>query len=99
MTRSSRGPSGTRRDSLTQALIFCLGIIVLFSGLGLLATAILGVALQREDERLALQRRLDEQTDLFKTIFGAMSDGVAVANAKGELVLRNPKAVELAGVG
>jgi thiol:disulfide interchange protein len=35
-------PSGTRRDSLTQALIFCLGIIVLFSGLGLLATAILG---------------------------------------------------------
>ena len=35
-------PSGTRRESLTQALIFCLGIIVLFSGLGLLATAILG---------------------------------------------------------
>src|SRR5690349_7038400 len=62
-----------------------------------LAMAILGVALQREDDRLALQRRLDEQTDLFQAIFGAMSDGVAVANAKGELVMRNPKAIELAG--
>jgi PAS domain S-box-containing protein len=62
-----------------------------------LAMAILGVGLQREDDRLALQRRLDEQTDLFKAIFGAMSDGVDVANAKGELVLRNPKAIELAG--
>jgi len=62
-----------------------------------LAMAILGVALQREDDRLALQRRLDEQTDLFKAIFGAMSDGVDVANAQGELVLRNPKAIELAG--
>lgn len=35
-------PSGSRRESVTQALIFCLGIVVLFSGLGLLATAILG---------------------------------------------------------
>ncbi|WP_395018648.1 PAS-domain containing protein [Dongia sp.] len=62
-----------------------------------LATAILGLALQREDDRLDLERRLDEQTDLFKAIFGAMSDGVTVANAKGEMVMRNPKAVELAG--
>jgi len=35
-------PSGSRRESVTQALIFCMGIVVLFSGLGLLATAILG---------------------------------------------------------
>ena len=63
-----------------------------------LATAILGVALQREDDRLALQRRLDEQTGLFEAIFGAMSDGVTVANAKGEIVMANPKSVELAGV-
>jgi thiol:disulfide interchange protein DsbD len=35
-------PSGSRRESVTQALIFCIGIVVLFSGLGLLATAILG---------------------------------------------------------
>ena len=35
-------PSGSRRESITQALIFCIGIIVLFSGLGLLATAALG---------------------------------------------------------
>jgi thiol:disulfide interchange protein DsbD len=35
-------PSGSRRESIIQAVIFCLGIIVLFSGLGLAATAILG---------------------------------------------------------
>jgi thiol:disulfide interchange protein len=34
--------SGGRRDSITQAVVFCLGIIVLFSGLGLLVTAIVG---------------------------------------------------------
>jgi thiol:disulfide interchange protein len=34
--------SGTRRDSVMQAVVFCLGIIVLFSGLGLAITAILG---------------------------------------------------------
>ena len=34
--------SGGRRDAVTQAVVFCLGIIVLFSGLGLLMTAILG---------------------------------------------------------
>ncbi len=35
-------PSGSRRETVTQAVVFCLGIIVLFSGLGLAATAILG---------------------------------------------------------
>ena len=34
--------SGSRREGITQAIIFCVGIIVLFSGLGLAATAILG---------------------------------------------------------
>ncbi|HEV3334048.1 MAG TPA: cytochrome c biogenesis protein CcdA [Bryobacteraceae bacterium] len=34
--------SGSRRDSITQAVVFCLGIIVLFSGLGLAVTAIVG---------------------------------------------------------
>ena len=34
--------SGSRSESVTQAVIFCLGIIVLFSGLGLAATALLG---------------------------------------------------------
>jgi thiol:disulfide interchange protein len=33
---------GTRRESVFHAALFCLGIIVLFTGLGLLATAILG---------------------------------------------------------
>jgi thiol:disulfide interchange protein len=33
---------GTRREGVFQAAIFCLGIVVLFSGLGLLTTAILG---------------------------------------------------------
>ncbi|HKE24149.1 MAG TPA: cytochrome c biogenesis protein CcdA [Bryobacteraceae bacterium] len=32
----------SRRDSVVQAVVFCLGIIVLFSGLGLATTAILG---------------------------------------------------------
>jgi thiol:disulfide interchange protein DsbD len=35
-------PSGSRRESIVQAAIFCIGIVVLFSGLGLLATALLG---------------------------------------------------------
>jgi thiol:disulfide interchange protein len=35
-------PSGSRRESIVQAVIFCLGIVVLFSGLGLAATAALG---------------------------------------------------------
>ena len=34
--------SGGKRDSVIQAIVFCLGIIVLFSGLGLAATALLG---------------------------------------------------------
>jgi thiol:disulfide interchange protein len=35
-------PSGSRRESIIQATIFCAGIIVLFSGLGVVATAALG---------------------------------------------------------
>ncbi|HXP62517.1 MAG TPA: cytochrome c biogenesis protein CcdA, partial [Dongiaceae bacterium] len=34
--------SGGKRDAVTQAVVFCLGIIVLFSGLGLVLTAALG---------------------------------------------------------
>ena len=34
--------SGGRRDAILQAVVFCLGIIVLFSGLGLIITAALG---------------------------------------------------------
>ncbi|MCL5745028.1 MAG: thioredoxin family protein [Acidobacteria bacterium] len=34
--------TGSRRESVFQAALFCLGIVVLFSALGLLATAILG---------------------------------------------------------
>jgi thiol:disulfide interchange protein DsbD len=34
--------SGEKRGGLSQAVVFCLGIIVLFSGLGLLVTAVLG---------------------------------------------------------
>jgi thiol:disulfide interchange protein len=33
---------GTRREAIFHAALFCLGIVVLFSGLGLLTTAILG---------------------------------------------------------
>jgi thiol:disulfide interchange protein DsbD len=39
------GPAGgTNRDTVQQAAVFCLGIIVLFSGLGLVTTAIVGPA-------------------------------------------------------
>jgi thiol:disulfide interchange protein len=34
--------SGGRSDSVRQAVVFCLGIIVLFSGLGLVTAAVLG---------------------------------------------------------
>ena len=34
--------SGGKRDGIVQAVIFCLGIIVLFSGMGLAITALLG---------------------------------------------------------
>jgi thiol:disulfide interchange protein DsbD len=34
--------SGGRRDAVTQAVVFCLGIIVLFTGLGIVLTAALG---------------------------------------------------------
>jgi thiol:disulfide interchange protein DsbD len=34
--------SGGRRESVVQAVVFCLGIVVLFSGIGLVVTAILG---------------------------------------------------------
>ena len=33
---------GGQRDGVAQAVVFCLGIIVLFSGIGLLITAVLG---------------------------------------------------------
>ncbi len=33
---------GTRREGVVHAVLFCLGIVVLFSGLGLLTTALLG---------------------------------------------------------
>jgi thiol:disulfide interchange protein DsbD len=35
-------PSGSRADSVFQAALFCGGIVVLFSGMGLLTTALLG---------------------------------------------------------
>ena len=37
-----RQQAGRRRDSAVQALVFCLGIVILFTGLGLATTALLG---------------------------------------------------------
>ncbi len=42
LSQFMRRQAGARGDSLRQAIIFCLGIIVLFSLLGLATTAILG---------------------------------------------------------
>ncbi|HEY4164533.1 MAG TPA: diguanylate cyclase [Dongiaceae bacterium] len=62
-----------------------------------ISTAILGLALTAEDERLTLQARLRDQTDLFEAIFNSMSDGVAVANTRGEIIMANPMARKLWG--
>ncbi len=59
---------------------------------------LLGLALQSEDERAALQARLRDQANLFETVFRSIGDGVVVANAKGEIVLSNPTAQHLTGV-
>lgn len=61
-------------------------------------TAIFAVMLDREDARLALQRKLTEQTALFETVFNSMSDGVTVADADGKIILTNPTSIALAGV-
>jgi len=61
-------------------------------------TMLLGLALQSEDERAALQSKLREQANLFETVFRSIGDGVVVANAKGEIVLSNPTAQHLTGV-
>jgi diguanylate cyclase (GGDEF)-like protein/PAS domain S-box-containing protein len=61
------------------------------------AIALLSLVLHREDQRLALQTRLSEQTELFETIFSSMSEGVTVVNAEGKIILVNPMSVTLAG--
>jgi thiol:disulfide interchange protein len=42
LNQSNTGSGGRKQSGWLQALIFCLGIIVLFTGLGLLVTAIAG---------------------------------------------------------
>lgn len=63
------------------------------------AIALLSVILHREDQRLALQTRLSEQTELFETIFSSMSEGVTVVDAEGKIILVNPMSMTLAGAG
>jgi len=40
--------SGEKRGGVSQAVVFCMGIIVLFSGMGLLVTAVLGAGAVRQ---------------------------------------------------
>jgi diguanylate cyclase (GGDEF)-like protein/PAS domain S-box-containing protein len=61
-------------------------------------TMILAVMLRREDARLLLQQQLAEQTALFETIFQSMSDGVTVADARGDIILANAMSMKLSGV-
>ena len=63
-----------------------------------LGTVILGLALQSEDDRRALEARLAEQAGLLETVFRSMGEGVVVADNKGEIVLANPVANQLAGI-
>ena len=61
-------------------------------------TMILGLALRYEDDHLALQVNLRKQASLLETVFRSIGDGVLVANPKGEIVLSNPVAQQLAGI-
>lgn len=63
-----------------------------------LGMALLGIVLHREDQRLALQKRLHEQTQLFEAIFNSMSEGVTVVDAEGKIIMVNPMSMALAGV-
>ncbi|AEV84594.1 histidine kinase [Actinoplanes sp. SE50] len=56
----------------------------------------LAVALGR-DERVALQRAAAEQARVFATIFDAMGEGLAVLDADGHFLLRNPASSQLLG--
>lgn len=44
-------------------------------------------------------QELQQQTQLLQTILNSMGDGVLVANTSGEIILSNPAAAELAGLG
>jgi signal transduction histidine kinase len=63
-----------------------------------LSTGLMGVALHQQDERNQLFRDLGRQTKLLGTVFAAITDGVAVADESGRIILGNPKSQELAGV-
>ena len=63
-----------------------------------LGTVVLGLALQSEDDRRALEVRLAEQASLLETVFRSLGEGVVVADAKGKVVLANPVANQLAGI-
>ena len=62
-----------------------------------LGIALLGLVLIREDLRLTLQARLHEQTQLFEAIFNSMSEGVTVADAKGNIIMANSMSAMLSG--
>jgi diguanylate cyclase (GGDEF)-like protein/PAS domain S-box-containing protein len=64
-----------------------------------IAIALLSIVLHREDQRLAMQKRLSEQTELFETIFNSMSEGVTVVDDAGKIILVNPMSMALAGAG
>lgn len=57
--------------------------------------------LNAELEHRVQQRtqELQQQTQLLQTILNSMGDGVLVANTSGEIILSNPAAAELAGLG
>ena len=54
--------------------------------------------LKSEDDRLAIQSRLADQTDLLQAVFASMSDGVSVANRQGQIIMVNPASTAMTGV-
>ena len=75
--------------------------IGLFFGVALLAAA--GVVLwrlRRAHQRLAAANiELRNQAELQRSIVDSMSEGVFVADARGQLVLVNPAAERIVGIG
>ncbi|OLF18602.1 ATP-binding protein [Actinophytocola xanthii] len=95
-TLAGTGPFALITDDATRVLIAQAFVIVV-------ATIGLALALSR-DERAALVRALEAETaaarhqaDLMSTIVNSMADGLAVVDADGHVLLRNPAADELLG--
>ncbi|NMO52282.1 histidine kinase [Actinoplanes sp. TBRC 11911] len=84
------GPFAAIESNPLRALVSQLFVAVI---------AVIGLALALgRDERVALQLSADEQTRIFASVIDAMGEGLAVIDADGGMLLRNPAGARLLGV-